>query len=366
MEQHGEVRLPARTRPSATDPAVRVGPLMSIPGLLREFDCDPEAVLASVGLDTEKFSDPDTEIPYFAASRLLARCVSATRCEHFGLLVGRRAGPSSLGVAGFMLGSAADIATALHDLQQHLNLHDQGGMLVLRAEKDIVLLGYTIQETRAEATDQIYDLSIAVACNIMRNLCGQSWNPTEVLLSRRLPQDLMPYRRFFRAPLHFDAAQSGVKFPGRWLSHKLVSADPLLHRHLEKEALTLHERRNISFIETLRRSLHKHLLNRSCTVTNVAMDVRMHHRSLNRRLRDHGTSFRDELDKARYTMARQLLADSTIPITRIATILNYSDATGFTRAFKRWSGTTPARWRDGDRSCSQRLSRAAYCESDSP
>ena len=349
MEQHGELRLPARMPPSATDPTVRVGPLMSIPGLLRQFDCDPEAVLASVGLDIVKFSDPDTEIPYVAASRLLARCVSATRCEHFGLLVGMRAGPSSLGVAGFMLGSATDVATALHDLQQHLNLHDQGGMLVLRAEEDIALLGYAIQEPRAEASDQIYDLSIAVACNIMRNLCGQSWNPTEVLLSRRLPQDLVPYRRFFRAPLHLDAAQSGVKFPGRWLSHKLASADPLLHRHLEKEALALHELHNLSIIETLRRSLRKHLLNRSCTVTDVARDLRIHHRSLNRRLRDHGTSFREELDNVRYTMARQLLADSMIPIARIATILNYSDTTGFSRAFKRWSGTTPARWRDGDR-----------------
>jgi AraC-like DNA-binding protein len=339
---------------------------MSIPGLLREFDCDPEAVLASVGLDIVEFSDPDTEIPYFAASRLLARCVSATGCEHFGLLVGGRAGPSSLGVAGFMLGSASDIATALHDLQQHLNLHDQGGMLVLRAEEDIVLLGYAIQETRAEATDQIYDLSIALACNIMRNLCGQSWNPTEVLLSRRLPQDLMPYRGFFRAPLHFDAAQSGVKFPGCWLSHKLVSADPLLHRHLEKEALALHGLRNLSIIETLRCSLRKHLLNGSCTVTDVSRELRMHHRSLNRRLRDHGTSFREELDNVRYIMACQLLADSMIPIARIATILNYSDATGFSRAFKRWSGTTPARWRNGDRPCSQRLSRAAHCESDSP
>jgi AraC-like DNA-binding protein len=43
---------------------------------------------------------------------------------------------------------------------------------------------------------------------------------------------------------------------------------------------------------------------------------------------------------------RQLLEDSRMPVSQIALALHYADASAFTRAFRRWSGTTPAQWRD--------------------
>jgi len=287
--------------------------------VLRGLGADPDAVFDGVGLKPDEYTDPDTEIPYLSASRLLKRCLTATGCEHFGLLVGMRASPSTLGLAGFMLSSAPDVGTALHGLVQHLDLHDQGGVPTLHIKDGVAWLGYAIQQPGAEATDQIYDLAIAVACNIMRGLCGEKWNPTEVLLSRRSPRDLAPYRRFFRAPMHFNADQSALTFPSRWMNRTLASADPLLHRHLENEALALHAMRNPDIVEDLRRALRKLLLDRNCTVTDVARELQIHQRTLNRRLRDHGTTFRQELDTLRYVMARQLLADSTVPVARIAT-----------------------------------------------
>jgi len=196
-----------------------------------------------------------------------------------------------------------------------------------------------------EAADQIYDLSMSVICKIMRSLCGASWNPTEVLLSRRQPQDLAPYQRLFRAPLRFDADQSAVVFPTRWLDHPIASADPLLHRYLEKKANDLHAHQQTSFAANLRRLVRKSLATRKISVADIAKQLHMHERTLNRRLREEGTSFRRELKDIRYEVARQLLADSKIPLSKIATALNYADATAFSRAFKRWSGFTPARWR---------------------
>jgi AraC-like DNA-binding protein len=345
VEQRGNRRLPLRTLGSAPCATVRVGPLAAIPGILRELDSHPKPVFDSVGLNIGDFSDPDTEISYLLGSRLLARCVSATNCEHFGLLVGVRASPSSLGVAGFMLSSAPDVTTALHGLVQHLDLHDQGGVLALHVEDDIALLSYAIHEPGAQATDQIYDLAVAVACNILRGLCGQRWNATEVFLSRRPPRDLAPYRRFFRAPLHFNAVQSGLAFPSRWLNHELVSADPLLHRHLAHEALTLHALRNASLVEAVRRTLRRRLGSHCCTATDVARELHMHRRTLSRKLQEQGTSFRQELDTVRLAVAQQLLADSTLSVARIATLLDYADIPAFSRAFKRWTGMSPAQWR---------------------
>jgi len=58
-----------------------------------------------------------------------------------------------------------------------------------------------------------------------------------------------------------------------------------------------------------------------------------------------GTSFRHELEQVRYTVSQQLLSGTTAILAEIATSIGYTDASAFSRAFKRWSGVTPAQWR---------------------
>ena len=68
-------------------------------------------------------------------------------------------------------------------------------------------------------------------------------------------------------------------------------------------------------------------------------------RTLYRRLDAFGVGFRELVDEGRFEIARQMLGDSAMDVSQIAALLDYADASAFTRAFRRWSGTTPARWR---------------------
>ena len=324
---------------------VRVAPLMSAPAILREFDCSAKKILGEAGLKLYQFKDPDTKISFLAGSKMLACCVAATGCQHFGLLMGERAGSSSLGLAGFILRFAPSVGAALQALLRHLELHDTGGVPVLTTRGEVSSLGYAIYLQGAEAADQIYDLSIAICCNIMRDLCGQNWNPAQVLLARQCPADLAPYKHFFRAPLHFDADQNAVVFPTRLLNHPLTSADPALFRHLEKEANELHDNHPLNMTESVQRLLRQSLANGHFTASDIARQLDMQERTLHRRLEKEGTSFRRELEGIRYEVARQLLSKSQAPLSGITNALGYAEPSTFIRAFKRWSGTTPARWR---------------------
>ena len=71
--------------------------------------------------------------------------------------------------------------------------------------------------------------------------------------------------------------------------------------------------------------------------------------TLHRRLAAEGTTFRELVAACRYDIARQLLETSDIEMTEIADTLGYAEASVFTRAFHRWSGTTPTRWREQQR-----------------
>ncbi len=324
---------------------VRVGPLSGLGQLLRDLGCDPRPVLESQGLTPDDFADPDSTISYVRAGKLLASSVLATGCPHLGLLLGQRIQPPDLGMPGYLLHTATDVGNALLDLQRHFDLHDRGGGLILDTTDGVTCLGYVIYLPGVEAADQIYDLCIAAECNVMRSLCGVTWRPSGVRLARSAPRNVAPYEHFFQAPIQFDAVHSAMVFPSRWLDQRISSSNSMLHRRLEREAESLHFEGSTDLVERVRALLHRALATRKADAPHIARQLGLHERTLSRHLRRQGTSFRKELNNVRYQLARELLANTSLPLSRIAAALDYSDTSAFVRAFRQWSGLTPTTWR---------------------
>ena len=95
------------------------------------------------------------------------------------------------------------------------------------------------------------------------------------------------------------------------------------------------------------------LLTGHARADQVAAMFSIHSRTLARRLEDFGTSFQALVDEERYAISRQMLQNTDLPVGQVAASLDYADASAFTRAFRRWSGTTPAHWRDEQRRAMQ-------------
>jgi AraC-like DNA-binding protein len=82
-----------------------------------------------------------------------------------------------------------------------------------------------------------------------------------------------------------------------------------------------------------------------CKAERVARMRLVDRRTLSRRLRAEGTTFRQLANEAKFRVANQLLADTTMSVTQISEVLGFSELAAFTHAFRRWSGTTPSAWR---------------------
>ena len=98
-------------------------------------------------------------------------------------------------------------------------------------------------------------------------------------------------------------------------------------------------------VEVLRRLLRARLPSAEVSLADVALELGMHERTLQRRLIERGTSFREVRETLWRDVARELLESTTMPVREIASILGYSEAAAFTRAFSRWSRVTPSKWR---------------------
>jgi len=79
--------------------------------------------------------------------------------------------------------------------------------------------------------------------------------------------------------------------------------------------------------------------------TDVAQHYAVHRRTMNRYLKAAGTGFRAVADGVGFEIARQLIADTDIPLAQISAMLDFSEPTAFTRAFHRRSGDTPSDYR---------------------
>jgi AraC-like DNA-binding protein len=324
---------------------IRIGVAKQIVPLLRSFGADPDDLIRQAGLDPQLFDDENNVIPYAALGRLLTRCVAHTRCPHFGLLVGQKGTLSTIGPIGGLMQHSPTLGEALSALVRHLHLHDQGAAPTLTISGDVVMLGYAIYQPDIESTDQISDGAIAVALNIMRALCGADWVPDEVLLPRRAPDDLQPYRYFFRAPVRFDQETATLVFPERWLGHCIAGADPIFRQVFEACIRDLEATARHGWKENLRRLLRTEIMARRCSAETVASHLAVHRRTLSRHLHADGTGYQRLVDEARFEIARQLLAHTRVPLSQIAVALGYSEASAFTRAFRRWSGQAPRDWR---------------------
>lgn len=324
---------------------IRVGPLSAIPQTLQDLGIDADAVMVQAGVPPAVFGDPDNAMSFHVLAGLLALSTQATGRDDFGLLIADRTKTSSLGIVGFLMQQAPSVRTALTDLVRYLHHHDRGGVPHLAIENGTAAVSYLVIEPNVPAIEQIYDLAMAIAFNILRGLCGAAWAPKEVTLSRRRPPLLRPYERVFCAPVRFNAECSAILFPEHWLDTPIETADAALRRMLQEQVDLLDMEEAGQMSEEVRRLLRTALLTHSGSFEDLAAMVGINKRTLARRLEAEGTSFRELSDEIQLEVACQLLKGTAMTITEIGMALRYSETSAFSRAFRQWSGLSPRAWR---------------------
>lgn len=335
----------AKTGPGTPRDMLRIGATMGVPPVLRSLGLNPAEVLSAGGFDQGLFDDPDNPISFTARNRLLEHCAAMSKCEHFGLLIGQQGGLHSLGLVGLLARYSPDVGSALNNLVRYFHLHAHGATLSLEVQAGTAILSYQIQHGGAGTNKQVGDGAIAGLFNILRELCGPGWKPTEVWTMHREPQNIEAYQQWFKARLQFNAEQNAIVFHSSWLTNRLPEVHADVRHMVQKQVDSLAARHRDDFPEQVRAVLRAALLSGDAGAQRVAALFSIHPRTLNRRLNSYGVGYQALLDESRFEMARQMLKDSDLKIGEIALVLLYADARSFIQAFRRWSGETPARWR---------------------
>lgn len=336
-------RLPAGAERfgEVDDGSIRVAPLGNLGKTLAEFNVDLAPLLASFGLPADYLVEPDNTISFVMLGELLARAEALTACPHLGLLIGLHAPPSPLGMLSDLLPHCNDVATALTYLQDFFHLHDRGAMPTRWVEGETASLGYSILAPVVTGVDHIHEAALVIGCKIMQGLCGPRWRPQAVQLARRWPADPRPYREIFACPLEFDSEQYALVFPAADLKRAIACSDRVRFRVLSERLSDLRSQADFCFLEQVRRAVQGLVVLRRCSLDQVAAAFAVNRRTMNRMLAASGTTYREQLESVRRTLAQRLIAHTDLPLAAIAATLDYSDPSAFCRAYRAWVGETP-------------------------
>ncbi len=331
----------SRTPPPALQ---RAASLVHLPPLLAELGVPLDAVLDGTGVAPGDLR-PDAFIPYAAYLAILDHAARLTGHEDIGLRLGRRQTLAALGPLGRVMRHAATLGEAMSDFAA-LQIHNSaGGAVYLLRAGDDVLFGYGVLDPAGEASPHIHDMVLAVGCNLVAELTGGRVSPVELHSTHPAPAALAPYHALCDCPIRFDQGQTALVLRADDLDTPLPGSDRARHD------AALEDLRRLSPLPRTTASLVRHTLRRllisgRTTMPAVAAHLGLHPRSLRRRLEREDTTFEALRDEVRYAVARELLRLNALPVGDIAATLAFATPSAFVRAFKRWSGTSPARWRD--------------------
>ena len=313
--------------------------------MLAELGVDIGQALEGLPLGPSVFTDPDLYLPYSWGTRILANCVAATGCAHFGLMLGARTVPLDLGPPGLWLADAPDIRTALAGFEQLQGANSRGAVFYLRRAAPDFILGYGVYDGTATAHAQAYAQAMAAVFNILRRISGGVAKPSEVLFSFRRPKDVAPYASLFGAPVQFDQYETGLVFTPGALQTPIPGSKTANFEFWRRKALEIAPRTDRPWTDNVRHALRPLLLENKAFAPAVAEILAIDVRTLGRHLAAEGTNFQRVSDDVRYAIARELLAVTDLRIGDIAIALSYATHGAFVVAFQRWAGESPTHWR---------------------
>jgi AraC-like DNA-binding protein len=323
----------------------RPGVAQAVYTALIELGANPADLLAEAGLEPRLFDGGGTRMPYALLGRLIALGAERTNCPHLGLLIGQRATLASLGLLGLLMRHSHTIGDALRALEAHSGMRNWGAVVGLGIDSDVAVLSYAPFGPEAEGAALHSERALATTTSVLRVLCSSDEALLEVLLPRSAPRDTAPYGDFFRAPIRFDQEVAALVFPTQLLEQRIEGADPAVRRRTEERIRGLEAKQSSSLTDELRQFLRAQVTRQRCKAERVARLRLVNLRTLRRRLRAEGTTFKQLAVEAQFQVAKQLLADTSMNMSQISAVLDFSEPAAFSHAFRRWSGMTPSGWR---------------------
>ena len=308
---------------------------ISVGDLLREA----RLVEAGFAQDATRLSSQD-------AAAIIAAGYRIARDPTLALQVGLRAPVSSLGILGEVALHCPTLRASISAVERYLPLVLPVGRLHLVEAGSLAHLGFELPFSDLPALRVATELALSFALRIARSFASFATDAVTAAVCYAPPSYADQYGRWLGCNVRFDAHRTEIVFPASVLDELQLFVDGSLLRALEQRAeelLRAHRTR-----DTMPLRVRKILRDGDMTkasIRTVAARLQTSPRALRRMLRCQGQTVSALLDQVRQEQSFADLLNPDVPIKQIAERVGFAEVAAFHRAFRRWTGMTPVRYR---------------------
>lgn len=306
-----------------------------------------KALAERSGIDPEDLHDPDNRIPFAKYAALMQAGKALAGDPALALHFGEAFDMAELSILGLIGGACETPAEALVQLNRYGRLgadidgaatadrfalsRDSGLLWMIDARKH--------PNDFPEMTESLF---ARIACGVRRTF-GETQIIRAVHVTHPAPAYRDEYERIFQAPVVFESDRNALAIDEAWLTTRVASLPRYAFGILTGHADALLKKLDGS--QTARgrvESLLTPILHTGeASIDAIAGKMGISRQTLFRRLKAEGVTFEKVLDELRHTLALDYLSAKKVSVNETAYLVGFSDPAAFSRAFKRWTGSSP-------------------------
>jgi AraC-like DNA-binding protein len=266
----------------------------------------------------------------------------------FGLQSACSPALARVGMLPMLLLHSPDLGTALQHILTYAVLHQERTEFTLHEHDGVAHLHFDVM-CRSPLGRVCRNEFVVLGLTQLLRLFGQGQTGlVQVSFDHPAPAHADQYRLYFDAPVSFGAPQTTLSFQSRMLAMGMGATDSMLYNAvLSRLNLALSELRGRDrLVDQVNRVLAERL-HLKPRITDVAIALGLHERTLRRRLAELGVDHQQLLQRLQQDRASAALALGERSIQQVASEVGFASVAAFHRAFLRWTGHTPKAWREG-------------------
>jgi AraC-like DNA-binding protein len=312
----------------------------------RSVGLEPRTMLRKAGLPAASLDQQDLRIPVSAVRRLMEISAAESGVAEFGLRMAAQGGLANLGPVALVVREQATVGAGLEALARYIHIHNESMSLTIEHQDDIVILHPVLRGRRPPRQSTEWALGL-VYC-IVRSLFGRDWRALEVHFAHSGPADRSFYRQGFGCDVIFDSDVDAIVCAASDMDHPIPHANPMIARYVEARVEAI-EQRHEHWDDKVSELVRMLLPEGNCTIERVAEHFGVDRRTIHRHLLERGTTFTEILDTQRANLIERLIGDSNRPLAGIAELLGFSAQSAMARWFRARFGCSITQWRSGKR-----------------
>jgi AraC-like DNA-binding protein len=302
-------------------------------------------LLKRSNLSVEQAKNPGLRIAVKDQIKFLNLVAEELQDEFLGIRLAQATDLRELGLLYYVMASSNTIGEALRRVSRYSTIQNESVKITYRGGKTVTVAFDYFGVARRVDRHQI-EFIITMFLRIFRALSGLALTPSRVNLMHHRSRVPSEFRGLFGSHVAFACETDEIVYPGALAQTPCANADPHLNALLERyceEALAKRHKTSTTWQLKVENAIVPLLPHGQADIGKIAAELGVSRRTLARRLAAEGLSFRKVLDSLRFDLAKRYIGERDLPVSEIAWLLGYREASTLNHAFKRWTGGAPKR-----------------------